>query len=302
LGTYKHPYRLPSLDLLKGFVAVCRRLSITLAAQDLNLTQSAVSRQILALEEALGCRLLARGHRSLSLTPQGERLFREADKVLAHLQEVFDDISPQNIPVKITASIGVVSLWLLPLFGKFQQQHPDIELHITALNRILDLENEAVDLAIRYCKPAHAPAGAIKLFGETIQAVAHPTFCLGPTLTIENIKEHVLLDYDDPLRPWLGWGQWLKRQGWDDTRSLKFQRFNQYDQAISAAMAGQGIALGRLPLLRQQVCMGVLQSTPFPDNTLQNDHAYWLIENTQSPRPSTMTVANWIKDEASLPL
>ena len=140
------------------------------------------------------------------------------------------------------------------------------------------------------------------MFGETIVAVAHPSFCLGIPLTIENLKGHVLLDYDDPPRPWLGWDQWLELHGWEDARALKVQRFNQYDQAISAAIAGQGIALGRLPLLHQQVSMGMLQSSPFPDNSLQTDHAFWLIENTRSPRASTITVSNWIKAEAGFSL
>ncbi len=80
--------RLPSLDLIRGFVAVGRRMSITLAAEDFCLTQSAVSRQIHALEEAVGAKLLNRGYRSISFTAEGERLFRISDSVMQHLQDV----------------------------------------------------------------------------------------------------------------------------------------------------------------------------------------------------------------------
>lgn len=108
--------RLPSLDLVRSFVAVGRRMSITLAAQDLCLTQSAVSRQILALEELLGVKLLLRGHRSLSFTAEGERLFRSADSSVQQLQDVLGEVSPRGRarPVTLSASIGVTGLWLLP--------------------------------------------------------------------------------------------------------------------------------------------------------------------------------------------
>ena len=84
--------RLPSLDLIRGFVAVGRRMSITLAAHDLCLTQSAVSRQVLALEDMLGVRLLVRGHRAIAFTPEGERLFRSADGAIQQLQDVIGAI------------------------------------------------------------------------------------------------------------------------------------------------------------------------------------------------------------------
>ena len=112
--------RLASLDLLRGFVAVGRRMSITLAADDLCLTQSAVSRQVSALEEALGVKLLVRGHRSIAFTPEGERLFRSADSAVQQLQDAIGAIrvAAERRPVTITASIGVTGLWLLPRLAR----------------------------------------------------------------------------------------------------------------------------------------------------------------------------------------
>src|SRR3954447_14911628 len=111
--------RLASLDLTRCFVAVGRRMSITLAAQDLCLTQSAVSRQIQALEESLGVQLLNRGYRSISFTPAGEQLFRVADGAVQQLQDAFAALrsTADRSPVTITASNGVTALWLLPRFG-----------------------------------------------------------------------------------------------------------------------------------------------------------------------------------------
>lgn len=112
--------RLPSMDLIRSFVAVGRRMSITLAATDLYVTQSAVSRQIHTLEEMLGVKLLVRGHRSIAFTAEGERLFRVADTAVRQLQEVVGSIAVarERRPVTVSAPIGFVGLWLLPRMGR----------------------------------------------------------------------------------------------------------------------------------------------------------------------------------------
>src|SRR5579859_7046089 len=154
--------QLTSLDLLRGFVAVGRRMSITLAAEDLCLTQSAVSRQIRTLEDLLGVKLLVRGHRSIAFTPEGRRLFQTADGALRQLQDVVGSIRAEGEtrPVTVTASIGVAGLWLLPRLGAFLARHPKIDVRISASNRLDDLRAEGIDLAIRYCPPEGAPPGA----------------------------------------------------------------------------------------------------------------------------------------------
>lgn len=133
--------RLNGLDLIRGFVAVGRRMSITLAAQDLCLTQSAVSRQVHALEAQLGVKLLVRAHRSISFTPEGERLFRSSDSAVQQLQDVLGEIRKSSVkrPVTIAASIGVTGLWLLPRLGQMQKRHPGIDVRVSANNRVSDL-------------------------------------------------------------------------------------------------------------------------------------------------------------------
>ena len=199
--------RLASLDLLRGFVAVGRRMSITLAADDLCLTQSAVSRQVSALEEALGVKLLVRGHRSIAFTPEGERLFRSADSAVQQLQDAIGAIrvAAERRPVTITASIGVTGLWLLPRLARFQLQYPDIDVRVATNNRLVDLKNEGIELAIRYCPPGDAPPGAIRLFGETVAPVAHPSLGLRSLDSAEAFAGLTLLDFDDRdlRRAWL---------------------------------------------------------------------------------------------------
>lgn len=291
---------LPSLDLLKGFVATARRMSITLAADDLCLTQSAVSRQILALEQTLGCKLLVRQHRAIALTPEGERLFREADRALRQLQEVIGSVRQGHRPVTINASIGVTSLWLLPRLGRFQQQHPEVDVRVSALNRVLDLGKETIDLTIRYCPPAAAPAGALRLFSESIAPVIHPSLQPSQPVSASDMGEQVLLEYDDPQRPWLQWAHWFEHVGWSGVKAKGMIRFNQYDQAIHAALAGQGIALGRLPLLSYQLAAGHLAQLPTVCPPLALDYAYWLIPGDSPIGGDAAKVNAWIKAEAGL--
>jgi LysR family glycine cleavage system transcriptional activator len=292
--------KLPSLDLVRGFVAVGRHRSITRAAQELCLTQSAVSRQVLALEESLGIRLLVRSHRAVSFTPEGERFFRAADKAVQQLQDVVGALRANNrrLPVTLTSSIGFAGLWLLPRLGAFQQAHPETDVRISASNVLVDLGREGLDLAIRYCAQASAPLGAVKLFGETLAPVAHPSLGLTSLDSPEALAAHTLLEFEGDRQPWLGWDDWLAGQGWGGLQPRAVLRFNQYDQVIHAALAGQGIAIGRREMIDLMLADGRLVALAAPRPTPDPGYAYWLIQAGASPRPEIQEVVRWILAEA----
>lgn len=293
--------RLPSLDLVRGFVAVGRRMSITLAAEDLHLTQSAVSRQIHALEEKLGVKLLVRGHRSIGFTPEGERLFLSADRAMEQIQTAIGEIRTVGAlrPVMLSASVGFTGLWLLPRLSRLQSLHPTIDLRISANNRVSDLRNEGIDLAIRYTSQARAPDHAQRLFGESTAPVAHPALGLGEPLSAESLSRLTLLEFDDPGYPWLRWGDWLEARGWGGVKPRGFLRFNQYDLVIQAALAGQGLALGRLELIQPLIDEGRLRAFGPPRADADATRAYWLIQAEMQARREVQSVAQWIRDEAA---
>lgn len=292
---------LPPLDLLRTFVAVGRRMSITLAAQDLCIVQSAVSRQVQALEKLLGCRLFVRAFRSIEFTPEGRHLFRSADPMLEQLGAVVEALRPPlgRPCITITATIGVTTLWLLPRLGAFQRSASDIDVRIAANNRVMDLERDGMDLALRYCPDALAPAGAIRLFSEVLVPVAHPSLGVTAIEDAAQLQQQVLIDYDDSSRPWMQWKNWLRGAG-HKTGSAGGGRmlFNQYDQVVQAALAGQGVALGRLALVSSLLDEGKLVAATRRAR-VATDHGYWLLTRRDADSVALSRVRDWIVAEAA---
>lgn len=292
--------KIPSVDLLRGFVAVGRRMSITLAAGDLFLTQSAVSRQIHGLESALGVKLFERAHRSIRFTPEGEQLYLAADSAMQLLQDALGALEDnlRRRPVTITASIGFVGLWLLPRLGAFQAQHPEIEVRLSANNQVVDLRQNGSDIAIRYGQEAGMPAGARRLFGETIFPVAHPSLGLTRLDNPALIEQSTLLEFEGDPSGWWQWDSWLESQGWSGVKPKGILRFNLYDQLIHAAVAGQGIALGRGQLISPMLADGRLVALPTPLPGPRSNKVYSIIQRDAEPSPQAQTLIDWIRAEA----
>lgn len=292
--------KIPSVDLLRGFVAVGRRMSVTLAAGDLFLTQSAVSRQIHGLETALGVKLFERMHRAIRFTPEGEQLFAAADSAMQQLQDALG-VLEDNIrrrPVTITASIGFVGLWLLPRLGKFQQAHPEIEVRISANNQIVDLRKEGLDIAIRYGEERLMSPDASRLFGETVFPVAHPSLGITRLDSPELIEQATLLEFEgDSSFAWQ-WSNWLESQGWAGIKSKGILRFNLYDQLIHAAVAGQGIALGKGQIIGPMLADGRLIALPTSLPGPRSNKVYYLIQRDSPANSQAQTLIDWIRTEA----
>jgi LysR family glycine cleavage system transcriptional activator len=293
--------RRPSLDLLRGFVAVGRRMSITLAAKDLFLTQSALSRQVQALEEQLGAPLFARGYRAISFTAEGERLYRAAAPALRQLDEALDELTLRHAsrPVTVSTTIGFTVLWLMPRLAAFQAAHPHVDLRVSAHNTVMDLRGAGIDLAIRYAPAGNVPPDATQLFPETVVPVASPALGLAALEAPGAFEGTALLEFEEPRYPWLQWQHWLDAQGWTDARPRAMLHFNQYDLVIQAALAGQGVALGRRALLAPLLESGQLVALAPATGGDAGGYGYWLLGADRTPRPEVETVRAWILDEAA---
>jgi DNA-binding transcriptional LysR family regulator len=300
---YRKRYSLPPLGFIQGFEAAARTLSFTKAAEELFITQSAVSRQIKTLEEHLGVALFERRTRALALTESGHALYRVATDVLERLQAASDQLraSARARQLALTTTTSFASLWLIPRLQRFTSLHPDIDVRISATTEVLNLERSLIDLAIRYCRFEDVPEGALRLFGEEVVAVCSRTLLRDrsrPLRRPEDLSHHVLLhiDYPGAVPMFLDWDTWLTALGIGDLKPAGAVHFSQYEQMIQAAISGQGVALGRQPLLDQQLKSGELVA-PF-QKSVTGSRGYFIIESRQgAAKPHVRQFAAWLQDE-----
>src|SRR6266481_2939801 len=295
-------YRLPQLGFIQGFEAAARNLSFTKAAEELFITQSAVSRQIKALEDHLGVALFERRQRALALTESGHALYRVATDVLERLQAAADQLraSGRTRQLSLTTTTGFASLWLIPRLQRFTSLHPDVDVRISATTAVINLERSLVDLAIRYCRPEDVPERAIRLFGEEVVVVCSPSLLRDRSRPLKrppDLKHHVLLHFDYAGAQFLDWGTWLTSLGIGDLRPAGALHFSQYEQMIQAAISGQGVALGRQPLVNDLIQSGALVA-PFR-KSLVGSRAYFIIESEHgAAKPHVRQFAAWLVEEA----
>jgi DNA-binding transcriptional LysR family regulator len=295
--------RLPSLDFLRGFEAAGRRLSFTLAAQELFVTQSALSRQVKALEEALGVALFERRHRALALTPAGAAFHRTVTDKLRELAAAADAVRKpdRNGGLTLSTTVSFAALWLIPRLSTFRAAHPHVDVYVSADDRVVDLGRGDVDLAVRYLADGSAPAAAMRLFGERLLPVASPALVQqGPPLKHPaDLARHVLIHLDDPggTMPWLNWPAWLNSNGQPDLKPAGSVRFSLYDQVIQATAAGQGVALGRIPLIAQWLRDGRLVA-PFAKRYDSPRSYFALVAPHAHERPEAAAFVTWLRAEA----
>ncbi len=293
-------YDIPPLDPLLAFEAAARNLSFTKAGEELFLTQSAVSRQIQTLEAQLGIKLFERRPRALLLTEAGQSLYRVTQEILQRLHESARKLrgAAEVRAVTLTTTPGLAALWLIPRLARFTGAQPGVDVRISAGNEIVNLDRAGVDLAIRYTQSDQA-GGARKLFGETVLPVCSPALARDrnrPLAAPEDLRHHVLLQLDDPRAAWLDWQLWFHALGIDELQPAGKLHFSHYDQLIQAAVSGQGIALGRHPLVR-----GLLREkklvAPFKQDVCSS-RAYFLVESGAArAKPQVQAFIAWLLEE-----
>lgn len=296
-------YELPPLDLLEAFEAAARHLSFTRAAGELSLTQSAVSRQIAALEQRLGVALFERLHRALRLSEAGQRLLLVTTEVLQQLHRITEQLKgmERQKTVVVTTTPGFAGLWLIPRLTGFTAQRPDVDVRISASYSVVKLDREGVDLAIRYGPMAGAADAGPKLFGETVRPVCSPALRADPSrplARLEDLRHHVMLYVGTgPTSPAHDWALWLRAMKIEGLKPAGALHLSQYDQVIHAAIAGQGVALGSFPLIASLLQEGKLVA-PFP-KSIASPCGYQLLRSIASARkPEVQDFVGWLMREA----
>lgn len=295
----RHPL---SLDLLRGFRVAARHLSFTRAAQELFVTQSAISREIKTLEEQIGKPLFRRVHRALQLTRAGEELYRVTDEALALLDAVTDRLTESERTLSVTTTTALASLWLAPRLPRFNRLHPGIDVRIVASNDKPDLEREHMDIAIRFVpRGADTPSGE-RLLDCDIFPVCSPALARDearPLRSPPDLANHVRLDFETIRdgRPWSEWDVWLGAMKLPAVKPASTLRFSHYDQVIPAAIEGSGVAMGARPHLTQYLRDGVLCAPFGLDMAVSLSSFYIVLRRDVRGNDAAEAFAAWLRSE-----
>ncbi len=253
---------LPPLELLRSFESAARFLSFTKAAEELHLTQSAVSRQIQQLETSVGVLLFERRHRAIVLTEAGRILQRAAVECLERLRDATARLRAVPAPrqVAMTCTPGFASLWLIPRLAHFTASHPQVDVRVSASLEVFeDLDRSRLDLAVRFVPTSRGNGAA--LFEETVMPLCAPQIAL-QLREPADLAQQTLLTIDGPtdtdVAPTFDWDPWLEIMNLQGLRMKSTVRFTHYTDAVAAAVAGQGVVIGRMPLLAQVLREGRL--------------------------------------------
>jgi LysR family transcriptional regulator, glycine cleavage system transcriptional activator len=297
-----------SVGHLRAFEAVARHLNFRVASEELALTQSAVSRQIQALEDEIGVSLFLRHTRSVEMTGAGSQLLRAVMPSLENIDGAVRQIrrTAGRKIVSISTWASFSTQWLIPRMEAFQHDHPDIDLRIEATDSAVNLETSDVDLVLRYAKPSSVPKHARRLFGEQLAVVASP-WLMKSSRSIKKAADlsHFSLieaDHDNRFKhnEWLTWERWLVGQKQPDLEPKRWMYFNYSHQIVQAALTGQGVALCRMPLISDHLAKGDLIEL-LPTERMETPLAYWLIVGPRSHlRPEVQAFCEWLISQAAI--
>lgn len=292
------PRRLPPLNALKAFEAAARHESFTRAAEELCVTQGAVSHQVKALEAELGLKLFNREHQRLIITGSGRgylEVVRDAlDRIAAGTERLLQRHSAGALTV--STSPNFASKWLVHRLGRFAEAHPGIDLRVSASLHHVDFAREDVDLAIRHGDGQASGLDVTRLCEEEIAPVCSPKLLRGrdglrqPT----DLARHTLLHVNDRI----DWVKWLDAAGVGNVDLSRGPVLNQASMALDAAVDGQGVALARTALAAWDLMAGRLVR-PFK-LSLAVPYAYWIVcPKATAKLPKITAFREWLLVEAA---
>jgi LysR family glycine cleavage system transcriptional activator len=292
---------------LRAFEAVARLASFRAAGDELHLTQPAISRQIKSLEDEIGATLFLRGTRHVELTSAGAALLRAVapwlDRLDASVRQIRSQTARQRITVTTFASFA--SLWLIPRLRDFQRLHPSIDIRVSATDTMAEPDDPEIDFAIRYDLADRIPAGSPPMFDEVLTPATSPALrdSLGRRWKAADLATQTLLEEDDhrASAEFLSWRHWLRLHAPPGLEPRGWMYLNYTYQQIQAALAGQGVALARVPLVHESLARGELVE-PFGDaGRVVSPYGYWLVRwPLRGNTPQLQAFEDWVLAQAAL--
>ncbi|WP_086980676.1 LysR family transcriptional regulator [Vibrio aphrogenes] len=278
--------KLPSMKELHAFFVTAETLNFTAAANRLNVTQGAVSRQILSLENRLGVTLFHRHARGLSLTAKGAEWLPFVEQTLSYLQRSIEHIAHDKQKIKLKAP-SCITTWLLPKLMNFQQNHPDVDVELTSsIKHNVNFSSEPFDAAIGYgnldaLQNQGHDLRFSKLFDEVLTPVCTPSM-LNEHGTLDTLAQQTWLHATPEQSDWRLWLKALAQQQQDPSlgqlKGKKNQHFATLDLSVNAAIHGFGLAIGDITLASQDLKLGRL-ATPYSLHVPSGKAYYFICPN-----------------------
>ena len=239
---------MPSVNALVTLEAAVRLKSFTAAARELNVSQAAVSRQIRLLEDDFGQPLFRRGHRRVEPTSAGGVLGATLNRALEMISDTVDALRRPRATETLTvgATLAFSYFWLLPRLSSFRDMRPDLKIRVVSQDEPFDLRAGELDVLIRFGVPPFPDGRAVASSSDAVFPVCSPDFAarLKTRPSPEDLMSLPLIGNDAPDPCWMFWPDWFERAGLGRRTPRSALQFNHHTDAIAAAVAGQGVALG----------------------------------------------------------
>ncbi len=292
--------QLPPLTPLVAFEAAARHQSFTLAAEELNLSQAAVSQQIRQLEESLATALFERSHRAVRLSLAGQEFQHTVNSILTELAGAVASLRQPagKGTLTIAADQSIAAMWLMPRLASFKRLHPDLTVRLLASDHESDCLSSDVDIAIIHGEGRWPEHQSVALFPEEIFAVCSPSWPgdQGTAKAMGEWEYQDLLELEDTHWNWMHWRTWLARQGVSLPTDRTGFTINSYPLLIEAARRGQGIALGWRYLVDDDLATGrLVRAAPFSVVTGLGYYLVW--SDRYASEPHSESFRKWALDQ-----
>ena len=275
--------------------------SFTRAAEELAISQAAVSLSVKRLEETLQVKLFHREYRKIILTEKGEKFFNDVSLGMAHIQRAAEEACARTRPDHVTLSISTAfaSYWMLPRLGRWRQAHPEIDLRLQTTDKDVDLSVEGITLGIRRGDGEWSGYESVLLAAEEIYPVCSPDYleALGPVERPEDLLKARLIIFEEAFRYRPGWADWFKSFGVTAPKQDGLP-INDYATALHAAVEGHGVAMGWRHLTEGLLNEGRLVR-PLPDKMVTEMGFYLVWPRGRQLTMDASDVVNWLLQEAA---
>ncbi len=292
--------RLPPLNALRAFEAAARHLSFTKAADELFVTQAAVSHQVKALEESLGIQLFRRFNRRLMLTDAGQAYLPALTESLDQIEAATRRLRAEDEagPLKVTVANSVAAKWLLPRLPGFHRRHPEIDVVVSASDSVVDFTRDDFDMGIRFGRGEYPGLRVDLLMRDRVFPVCSPELLVGPDplSTPADLKHHALLHEQAAPGELPGWREWLRVAGLSGINPDRGPVYSHASLVLQAAMDGQGVALARDSLAALDLEARRLVQ-PFGPALPSKFSCYVVAPPATADRPKVKAFRDWLFSE-----